>query len=448
MFSCGSVVATCTYCRLFVRLPALGQSLGDRALACDDGADTLGHVGAQGSELGDADELDAVGRPRLDTGVLRIGVLDGEAFRLEERRGLLELGVLVGGDALAGRHLGPAEPGGDQFLILPRTGPGDELPGRILLLGRRLHGPGPGPQPARGLGVLHRGLGIADLALHGGRIGFQSAGCGGGVVPHGDLALAHVVQAFGEPGLGRPRFTVLAHQLGVKLDRCGEFRRVDLCVPVLVEPGSAEGVDHRGQRREDLAPAGLAAQADALHARRCAVCPGGQGRDFIPGGLLRHRQALGIEDVFPVHQEGGFAVKRFAVELPVLARQRRRIRRQDVRLVEFGIRGHMVQRCQPAVGGIERDLIVGQRRDVVLAGLARELLADLGPDIILGQDRVVDLDAGFLGEVIRSEPLQILHLGVVHHQDIDAVRVSCRIASAGTCTGRGTEGHAQGTCRQ
>ena len=246
------------------------------------------------------------------------------------------------------------------------------------------------------------------------------------------------------PAWAAPASTVLADQLGVELDRCGEFRGVDLRVPVLVEPGSAEGVHHGGQRCEDLAPAGLAAQADALHARGCAVGLGGQVGDLVPGGLLRHGQALGVEDVLAVHQEGGLAVERFAVELAVLAGQGGRVGRQDVRLVELGVLGHVVQRRQPAVGGVERDLVVGQRRDVVLAGLAGELLADLGPDVVLRQDRVVDPDAGFLGEVIRGEPLQVLHLGVVHHQDIDAVRVSGGVAAAGTGTGRGAERDAQG----
>ena len=45
-------------------------------LAGDGRADALGDRGAQGGELGDADELDADRRPRLDAGVLRVGVLD------------------------------------------------------------------------------------------------------------------------------------------------------------------------------------------------------------------------------------------------------------------------------------------------------------------------------------------------------------------------------------
>src|SRR5687768_18355911 len=52
--------------------------------------------------------------------------------------------------------------------------------------------------------------------------------------------------------------------------------------------------------------------------------------------------------------------------------------------------------------------------------------SDLGPDVILRKHGVVDLDAGVFGEVIRGQPLQVFHLRVVHHQDIDAVLVTDR----------------------
>src|SRR4051812_10471064 len=51
--------------RRFRHLLPLVQSLVDGDLPGDRGADVLGHLGAEVGELGDPDELDARGRPRL-----------------------------------------------------------------------------------------------------------------------------------------------------------------------------------------------------------------------------------------------------------------------------------------------------------------------------------------------------------------------------------------------
>ncbi len=81
-----------------------------------------------------------------------------------------------------------------------------------------------------------------------------------------------------------------------------------------------------------------------------------------------------------------------------------------------------VERRDPLAARVDRDLEVAHRRHVVLTGLAGELLADLVPDVVLRQHGEVDLDAGLLGEVRGGQLLQVDHLRVVDHEDVEAVR--------------------------
>src|SRR5687768_6321345 len=147
-------------------LPAF-QRVVDAHLARDRGTDVLGDLGAQVGELGDVDELDADGGPRLDARVRGVGALDGGAGRLGEGRRLLDvLGVLVRGRPLARRHPGPAELPADQLLVLLAGGPGHELPGVVLLLARLLDAPGPRVEPPGAVGLHDGGGRVAHLPAH------------------------------------------------------------------------------------------------------------------------------------------------------------------------------------------------------------------------------------------------------------------------------------------
>ena len=108
---------------------------------------------------------------------------------------------------------------------------------------------------------------VADLVGDGRvlRVGHEGGG-DGGVDPHAALALLEQRQVLVEAvGRGARRAGVL-HQVDVELQRVLPFRLVELRLPVLVEPARAEGVRHGGQEGHVLAPAGLAAQADAVDA--------------------------------------------------------------------------------------------------------------------------------------------------------------------------------------
>src|SRR5207237_1799285 len=68
-------------------------------------------------------------------------------------------------------------------------------------------------------------------------------------------------------------------QVDVELERVLERRRVhlrlvDRAIRLRRPPGSAEGVEYRRERRTQIAPAGLAAQADAGHLRRVDLTSG------------------------------------------------------------------------------------------------------------------------------------------------------------------------------
>src|SRR5882757_7390807 len=95
------------------------------------------------------------------------------------------------------------------------------------------------------------------------------------------------------------------------------LRSVELRLPLLVEPAAAEGIGESRQESHVLAPAGLAAEANAIS------LGGGigdlrRGRlDEIPGRLLRHGEAGLGEEILAVHQHGALAVEGRGIELAV-----------------------------------------------------------------------------------------------------------------------------------
>ncbi len=135
------------------------------------------------------------------------------------------------------------------------------------------------------------------------------------------------------------------HQVDVELQRVLPFRLVELRLPVLVEPARAEGVGHGGQEGHVLAPAGLAAQADAVDV-------GGAVGDLAAASPMNSQVGASgmcqpglLEQVLAVHDEGRLAVERRGVELAV-DRQAAGDRRDDVGGVVVG--AEIVERQQPA----------------------------------------------------------------------------------------------------
>src|SRR6478736_3513147 len=135
--------------RLLVLVPDLGgrvlpgvQGVVHRAVSGDDRREVFRHGITEGGELRDVDELDTHGRPRLDAGVRRVGVLQG----LQRRRGerccrCRVVRVLVQRRALPGRNLGPSQCVADEVLVVLGRRPGDELPRGIRVGNLLLHRP-------------------------------------------------------------------------------------------------------------------------------------------------------------------------------------------------------------------------------------------------------------------------------------------------------------------
>ncbi len=154
----------------------------------------------------------------------------------------------------------------------------------------------------RGIRVL---LGIED-----------EVSTGGGVVPHGHLALDHQCFALREAGLRRTRFTGGLQRVDVEVDGRGRFGRAELGLPILVEPPPAVGVDDGVQRGQLLSPAREAAQTDAVLVGRIVQLR----RKFthlVPGWLVWHLQTGLLEQVLAVHERGALTIKRRRVQLAV-----------------------------------------------------------------------------------------------------------------------------------
>ena len=140
------------------------------------------------------------------------------------------------------------------------------------------------------------------------RVGHEGGG-DGGVDPHAALARIEQRQVLVEAvrrGAGR---TGILHQVDVEVERVLPLRLVELGLPVLVEPAGAEGVRHGRQEGHVLAPAGLAAQADAVDlAGLVGHLAGGVG-DEVPGRRVGHRQPGLLEQVLAIHDHRAFAVE-------------------------------------------------------------------------------------------------------------------------------------------
>ena len=116
-------------------------------------------------------------------------------------------------------------------------------------------------------------------------------------------------------GAGR---AVVLHQVDVEGDRVLPGLGVDLRLPAHVEPLAAVGVDHGRQEGHVVAPARLAAQADAVHAGLRVVDLAGERRfTCVPGRLVGHLDADLVGQVLAVHQHRALAVEGRGVELAV-----------------------------------------------------------------------------------------------------------------------------------
>ena len=174
---------------------------------------------------------------------------------------------------------------------------------------------------------------VGDLALLG--IGDERGG-DGRVDPHAALALVVERKDLVEAVRARSRRAVLLQQVDVGGDRVMPRLALELRLPAHVEPLAAVAVDHGGDERHVVAPARLAAQADAVDARLRVVDLGRGVAHLVPGRPLGEGHAGLVGQVLAVHQHRALAVERRGVELAV-DRQAVAHRRQQVVDVVAGV---------------------------------------------------------------------------------------------------------------
>ncbi len=253
------------------------------------------------------------------------------------------------------------------------------------------------------------------------RIGDERPGRGG-VDPHAALALLEQRQVLVEAvRRGALRARVL-HQVGVELQRRLPLGLVELRGPLLVEPAGAEAVGHRADQRHVLAPAGLAAQADAVDVGRAVGHLAGRVADELPGRVLGHGEPGLLEEVGAVHQEGALAVEGRGVELAVDG-QAAADRRQHVVDLVGGVE---LERHQPALLAPDRHLVVADGQDVVLAAAGGDVgRHPLAQDVLL-ERHPVHRDVGVRLVERAGQALHADHVAVVHGRDRDRLGIRRR----------------------
>ena len=120
-----------------------------------------------------------------------------------------------------------------------------------------------------------------------------------------------------------------------------------------------------------------------------------------------------LEKILPVHEEGRLAVEGDCVEV-VLVRERLGDAGDQVALVVRRVlAGSGRQVFQPVVRGPERHLVGADGGEVELPAVGRYVLRDRLAQLVLWQDRELDLDVGVLLGELGGQLLEIHHLGVV-----------------------------------
>ncbi len=223
------------------------QGLVNGRVANQRRSNLLSDLCADRRELRNTDVLNPAVLDRLRRWVVRVGGQDCLVYHVRERCGLAVLRLLVSRLAGAGRHDRPAFRLRNQLDVVPGRGPPDELLGLVRVLRRHGDCQRPGPQPLLpGRRPGDRGRREGDLVRHLGLAGVGEVSRGAGRVdPHCGLAVGEQGTALVMPVRARPRWAVVLQQTHVEGNRLLPLRRVDLRLPLLVEPAAAVRVHER-----------------------------------------------------------------------------------------------------------------------------------------------------------------------------------------------------------
>ena len=256
----------------------------------------------------------------------------------------------------------------------------------------------------------------ADLVGDGGFVGVgHEGGRHRGVDPHAALALLEQRQVLVEAVVRRARRAGFVHHVDVEVQRLSPGGLVELGGPLFVEPAGPEGIRHRREERHVLAPAGLAASADAVDlVVAVGHCRGGLAHE-LPGGSLGHLEAGLLHEVLAVHHHRRLAVERRGVERAV---HRQAIGDGGQQVVGVPVVGHaLVERHEPVVRAPDGHFVGADRHHVVLSAAG----GDVGRDV-LAQHVLLERDpferyVGIGFEEVVGQALHPDHVAVVHGRD-------------------------------
>ena len=250
----------------------------------------------------------------------------------------------------------------------------------------------------------------------------ELAGRRGSIDPHAALAAGEQCQVLVEAVGSRARRAVLAHHVDVEVDGLAPGRGIQLRFPLLIEPAAAEAVDHGTQHRHVLAPARLAAQADAVDAFIRGVELGGPVVDLAPGRLLGHLDTGLLEEVLAVVEHGAFAIERQRVEALLLAfGHAQTITHRLDQVIDLIVLRQVVELGQPAMLGPDGHFIGADGHDVELATLGRHIGGQTLAQHVLFQNHPVEGDVRMRLLEFAGQALHDHHVGVVDGRDGDGL---------------------------
>ncbi|MNQ90193.1 hypothetical protein D3C85_1055240 [compost metagenome] len=239
---------------------------------------------------------------------------------------------------------------------------------------------------------------------------------GGGdrrVDPDAAFTLVEQCQIFIEAVGGRARRAVFLHQVDIHVDRVLPRLAGKLRLPFHVEQLAAVGIGHGGDQRHVVAPARLAAQADAVHAVGRIVQLGRHVAQLVPGRAVLDRHARFFHQVAAVHDHRAFAIERRRVQLAVAGQAFADGGQQVVDIV-FGVR---LDGNQPVFLAPYGRFIQADGHHVELAALGGDIGGHaLAQDALFqGHPFELDVGIGLLEEL--AELLHFDHVAVVDGGD-------------------------------
>ena len=258
-------------------------------------------------------------------------------------------------------------------------------------------------------------MGIAELADDAALLGIvEEAGRDGGIDPHAAFAAGEqsevLVVAVGG-GTGR---AVFLQEVDIDGQAFLPGRCVELRLPFHVEPACAIGIGDGGDLADILAPAGFAAQADAVDPVIGIVDLGGKAVDVLPGRLLGHGQAGLVEQILAIEGHLAFGVERQGVELAVVGKP---VPHRFEHVVELVVCGHGIERRQPVALAPHRRFEQADGHDIILAALGGDVGGQALAQGVFLQHHPVQLDVRVLGFEILRQLLHHHHVVVVDGGD-------------------------------